>query len=275
MTRLLHNPNGLIGLLLVGLVAASALLSLVWTPHDPLAVDAANGWAAPSAAHLFGTDALGRDLFSSTLVGAQVTLASALVATLIAGVLGVLLAVLIELVPPVASAFLQRWIDVMVAFPTLVLAIILVTSFGASTWVAAVAIGLGAAVVVARTLAPELRAALGSDYVLLATAAGASRARVVLRHVLPNAGSTLIVRLTQVLAGSALAEAGLSYLGFGTPAPTPSWGRTLADLQSQVMLRPEVLIVPSLCIVIVVLGFNLLGDGLRDTLDPKTRRSRA
>ena len=206
-------------------------------------------------------------------MGAQVTLGSALLATTVAAILGLPLAAFIELTPSVVSSFLQRFVDIMIAFPTLILAVILVTSFGSSTWTAAIAVGLGASVVVARTVAPELRRARASDYSLLALAAGASSGRIMLHHVIPNAGSTIIVRLTQVLAGAALAEAGLSYLGFGTPAPTPSWGRTLAEMQPQIMTRPEVLLAPTLCIVIVVLGFNLLGDGLRDTLDPRTRRS--
>ncbi|WP_104128864.1 ABC transporter permease [Cryobacterium sp. Y57] len=273
MIALLRNPSGLIGAVLVTVVATAALLSLVWTPSDPLAVDPTASWLAPSAAHLLGTDALGRDSFSALLVGAQVTLGSALLATTVAAILGLPLAAFIELTPSVVSSFLQRFIDIMIAFPTLILAVILVTSFGSSTWTAAIAVGLGASVVVARTVAPELRRAHASDYSLLALAAGASSGRIMLHHVIPNAGSTIIVRLTQVLAGAALAEAGLSYLGFGTPAPTPSWGRTLAEMQPQIMTRPEVLLAPALCIVIVVLGFNLLGDGLRDTLDPRTRRS--
>ena len=273
MKVLLRSPTGIIGLVLVSVVVAAALVSFFWTPHDPLAVDSAAAWLSPSGSHLLGTDALGRDLFSALLAGSQVTLGSAIVSMTIAAALGLPLAVVIELTPQILSSFVQRFVDVMIAFPTLVLAVILVTSFGASTWTAAVALGLGASVVVARTVAPELRRARSSDYALLAYAAGASSWRVMVHHVVPNAGSTIVVRLTQVLAGAALAEAGLSYLGFGTPAPTPSWGRTLADLQPQIMTRPEVLIAPAFCIVIVVLGFNLLGDGLRDALDPRTRRS--
>jgi peptide/nickel transport system permease protein len=272
---LLKHPSGIVGLCLVLIVVVATVLSYVWTPHDPLAVDPRNGWAAPSLTHLFGTDALGRDLFSAVLVGARVTLLAATAATTVAAILGLALAVAVIVLPQWAGALLQRWVDILIAFPTLVLAVILVTSFGASTWIASLAIGLGAAPVVARTIAPELQRAMGSDFALLAIAAGAGTPRLIVRHVLPNAGSTIVVRLTQIMAGAALGEAGLSYLGFGTPAPTPSWGRLLADLQSQIMIRPEVLLVPSLCIIIVVLGFNLLGDGLRDVLDPKTRKARS
>lgn len=282
MRSLFRTPQGLIGVTAVVLLAGSAALSLVWTPSDPLAVDAANGWAPFSPAHPLGTDALGRDQLSALLVGARVTVQATVVATTIAALLGIAIAFVLALTPPTVTAVLQRFIDIAVAFPTLVVAIILVTGFGASTFVAACAIGLAASVVVARTVAPEIRSALSSDFVLLAEAAGAGASRILFRHVLPTIAPTLLVRVTQIMAAAALAEAGLSYLGFGTPAPTPSWGRSLADLQAQIMLRPEYLVAPAIAIVVVVLGFNLLGDALRDGLDPHVaarrtpnRRSRA
>jgi peptide/nickel transport system permease protein len=269
MRHLLRTPAGLIGSTSLALLLASAALSLVWTPYDPLAVDAANGWAPFSAAHPLGTDALGRDQVSALLVGARVTVAATVVATALSAVLGIAIAFVLALTPPAVTSVLQRLIDIAVAFPTLIVAIILVTSFGASTLVAAIAIGLAASVVVARTVAPEIRSALSSDFVLLAEAAGAGAGRILFRHVLPTIAPTLLVRVTQIMAAAALAEAGLSYLGLGTPAPTPSWGRSLADLQAQIMLRPEYLAAPAIAIVIVVLGLNLLGDALRDGLDPR------
>lgn len=267
---LLRTPHGLIGLASVAFLVGSAGLSLVWTPFDPLAVDAANGWAPFSAAHPLGTDALGRDQLSALLVGARVTLTATLVGTIIAALLGIAIAFVLAVTPVRVAAVLQRFVDIAVAFPTLIVAIILVTGFGASTLVAACSIGLAASVVVARTVAPEIRSALASDFVLLAEAAGAGVSRILLRHVLPTIAPTLLVRVTQIMAAAALAEAGLSYLGFGTPPPTPSWGRSLADLQAQIMLRPEYLLAPAISIVVVVLGFNLLGDALRDGLDPHT-----
>lgn len=272
---LFRTPQGVIGVTAVVLLAGSAALSLVWTPYDPLAVDATNGWAPFSPAHPLGTDALGRDQLSALLVGARVTVQATVVATAIAAVLGIAIAFVLALTPPTVTAVLQRFIDIAVAFPTLVVAIILVTGFGASTFIAACAIGLAASVVVARTVAPEIRSALSSDFVLLAEAAGAGAGRILFRHVLPTIAPTLLVRVTQIMAAAALAEAGLSYLGFGTPAPTPSWGRSLADLQAQIMLRPEYLIAPAIAIVVVVLGFNLLGDALRDGLDPHAATRRA
>ncbi|WP_261164101.1 ABC transporter permease [Microbacterium sp. Marseille-Q6965] len=269
--RLLSRPDGAFGLAAAALLIGCAMLSLVWTPYDPLAVDPAASWQPFSFAHPLGTDSLGRDQVSALLVGARVTLFATVVATAIAAVLGVAIAFALALAPRTLSSLLERAVDVAIAFPTLIVAIILVTGFGASTWVAAVSIGLAASVVVARTVLPELRRALLSDHVLLATASGAGTWRIVSRHALPSVLPTLIVRLTQIMAASALAEAALSYLGFGTPPPTPSWGRSLSDLQSQIVIRPEYLIAPAVAIVIVVLGFNLLGDALRDVLDPRSR----
>ncbi len=273
--RYLRHPTGVAGLVLVAVLVLSALLSLVWTPYDPLAVHPLDGWLPPSPAHLLGTDSLGRDTLSILLAGARVTLLATVVAAIIATVVGVLMAALIAVVPGPVSAVLRRFVDMLVAFPTLVLAIVLVTGFGASTWIAGVAIGLSSSVVVARTVLPELELVLASDYVLLGIAAGAGTPGLLRRHVIPNVSPTVVVRVTQIMSVAALAEAGLSYLGFGTPAPTPSWGRTLAELQSQIILRPDVLIAPSLAIMAAALGFALCGDALRDALDPRARRRNA
>ncbi len=272
IARFLRHPLGVAGLVLVGIPLLAALVSLVWTPYDPTAFAPADRWLAPSPAHLLGTDAGGRDLFSVLLVGAQSTMLATVLATLIAVVIGLPLAMAAALASRRLGLLLERGIDIAIAFPTLVLAIILVTSYGASLWVSSLAIGLGGAVVIARTMLPELRGAMASPYVTLATASGVGVIGILWRHVLPNTAPTLFIRATQLLSVAALAEAGLSYLGFGTPPPTPSWGRTLADLQSQVLVRPEVLIAPSLAITTLVIGFALLGDALRDALEPDQAR---
>lgn len=273
IARFLRHPLGITGLVLVGIPTCAALISLLWVPYDPTVFSPADRWLPPSAAHLLGTDNGGRDLFSILLVGAQSTMLATVLATLIAVAVGLPLALGAALASRRLGLLLERGIDIAIAFPTLVLAIILVTSYGASIWVSSLAIGLGGAVVVARTMVPELRGALASPYVTLATAGGVSIGGIVWRHVMPNTAPTLLIRATQLLSVAALAEAGLSYLGFGTPPPTPSWGRTLADLQSQVLVRPEVLIAPSLAITTLVIGFALLGDALRDALEPDQVRA--
>lgn len=272
IARFLRHPLGVAGLVLVGIPLLAALVSVVWTPYDPTAFAPTDRWLAPSPQHLLGTDAGGRDLFSVLLVGAQSTMLATVLATLIAVIIGLPLAMAAALASRRLGLLLERGIDIAIAFPTLVLAIILVTSYGASLWVSSLAIGLGGAVVIARTMLPELRGAMASPYVTLATAGGVGVIGILWRHVLPNTAPTLFIRATQLLSVAALAEAGLSYLGFGTPPPTPSWGRTLADLQSQVLVRPEVLIAPSLAITTLVIGFALLGDALRDALEPDQAR---
>lgn len=266
--RFMSNPLGVTGLVLVSLPILAALVSLVWTPHDPLEFSPADRWLPPSGTHLLGTDAGGRDLFSVLLAGAKSTMLATVMATTIAVAIGLPLALATALLPKRFGAFFERGIDIAIAFPVLVLAIILVTSYGASVWTSSLSIGLGSSVVVARTLIPELRGLLVSPFITLATAGGVGTLGVLRRHVMPNIAPTLLVRTTQLLGVSALAEAGLSYLGFGTPPPTPSWGRTLSDLQAQVLTRPEVLIAPSVAIIVLVLGFSLLGDALRDALEP-------
>lgn len=268
MRHLLRNPIGMIGAVIVAALVAVFLVSLVWTPHDPLVVDPSGSWSPPSAEHPLGADQLGRDMLSQMLVGSQVTVLAAVGAAVLAVILGLLLAAGIAFVPPWLSALNQHVVDLMVAFPTLIIAIILVTAFSGSTLAAVVAIGIGSSTSVTRTILPELRRAMASDHVLLATAAGARPWWLLSRHVLPAVRPTLIVRTTQIMGVAVLAEAGLSYLGLGTPPPTPSWGRMLSDLQDQIYARPEVLAVPATAIVLVILGFNLLGDGLRDALDP-------
>ena len=265
--RFFRNPLGVTGLVFVSLPILAALVSLVWTPYDPTAFSPLDRWQPPSREHLLGTDAGGRDLFSVLLAGAQSTMLATVIATTVAVVVGLPLALATVLLPKRLGVLLERGIDIAIAFPVLVLAIILVTSYGASVWTSSLAIGLGSSVVVARTLTPELRGLLVAPFITLATAGGVGTFGVLRRHVMPNIAPTLLVRTTQLLGVAALAEAGLSYLGFGTPPPTPSWGRTLSDLQAQVLTRPEVLVAPSVAIIVLVLGFSLLGDALRDALE--------
>lgn len=268
IARLLRNPAGVIGAVVVSLLVLTALVSLVWTPSDPLAVHPADSWAKPSPRYPLGADSLGRDLLSQMMVGSQITLLAAVGATAVAGLTGVALAAGIAFAPRWLATLLERVVDIWVAFPTLIIALILVTAFRGSTWSAVVAIGLGSATTLTRTILPELRRAMSSDHVLLAVSSGAWSGWLLGRHILPAVTPTLIVRTTQIMGVAALAEAGLSYLGLGTPPPTPSWGRMLSAFQAEVYARPEMLAVPAVAIVVVILGFNLLGDGLRDVLDP-------
>ncbi|SNQ47800.1 Peptide ABC transporter permease [Frankia canadensis] len=267
----LRTRSGRLGAALSGLIVLAALVSLVWTPYDPTQVDPADSWAPPFGRHPLGADRLGRDLCSQLLAGARITLAVAVGTTALAAVIGLALALSAVLPPPPVARGVVHLVDVLVAFPLLLIALVLAAVFPGRTWTTVVALGLGLGVQVGRVTRGELRRVLATDYVLAARAAGAGTGRIVRRHLLPNVAPTLWVQLSLTAGVAVVAEAALSYLGLGPPPPAPSWGRSLHDLQPYLTLRPLVLLWPGLAIVLTVLGFNLLGDGLREAADPHLR----
>ncbi|WP_083900852.1 ABC transporter permease [Azospirillum sp. B4] len=257
------------GLVLTALVAGAALLSLVWTPHDPTAIDIAGRLAAPSAAHWFGTDAYGRDVFSHVLAGAQSALAVALAAVgvgLGAGVpLGLAAAARRGWVEEVA----MRGSDIVFAFPALVTAVLIAAICGPGAVDAIAAIGLFNIPVFAKVTRGAALGAWARDYTLAARLAGKSAGRISVEHVLPNIAGLLLVQATIQLSLGIIADAGLSFVGLGTQAPRPSWGRLLADSQTLAGQAPWLVIFPGLAVVAAVLGLNLLGEGLRARLNPR------
>ncbi|MFC9842532.1 ABC transporter permease [Streptomyces sp. NPDC060223] len=272
LRALVRTRSGLAGLILVGLLLLSALVSLVWTPYDPTLARPQDSWLLPfSGGHLLGTDRLGRDELSQLLTGARGTLWTAVLATAIAAVIGLTLALSAALAPRWIGAPVVQLTDVLIAFPVLLIAMILTAAYGGSTWTSVTAIGIGAGVNIARVARAETARVLGTDYVLAAHAAGSGTWRTVRKHLLPNIAPTLIVQLSLVLSVAVLAEAALSYLGFGTPPPAVSWGRMLNEQQEYITARPLLVIWPGIAVVCSVLGFNLLGDGLREATDPRLR----
>ena len=269
---LLRRPTGVFGVVvLVGLVLAG-LVSLVWTPFDPTATDPDQAWLLPfSHGHLLGTDRLGHDQFSQLLAASREALLTAILAMLIAAAVGILLALAATVTPRWVGATVVQLIDILIAFPVLLLAMILAAVYGGSTTTAVVAIGIGFGVNVARVARGEINAVRGTDYVLAAQACGASTGRIVRRHLLPNIAPTLIVQLSLTMALAVLAEAALTYLGYGTSPNTPSWGHMLAEQQAYLAARPLLVIWPGLAVVVTVLGLNLLGDALREATDPRLR----
>ncbi|MGW0176205.1 ABC transporter permease [Rhodococcus sp. NPDC003322] len=261
-----------VGGVLVALVVVAAAVSLVWTPFDPTVVDPSARLLPPNGSHWLGTDDFGRDIVSILLVGARTTLLVGLVAVAVAAVIGIPLGVSAGMRAGPADEILMRGNDVLLAFPALLLAIIFAAIWGGSTVTAMVALGIGAAPGFARVARAGTRQVMAQDYILAARASGRSRGSIAARHVLPNISSELIVQASVTFALAVLAEAALSYLGFGTPPPTPSWGRMLQETQPYLYLEPMVMLWPGLAIAVTVLGFNLLGDGLRDRLDPKVAR---
>ncbi|KPI21925.1 ABC-type transporter, integral membrane subunit [Actinobacteria bacterium OK074] len=272
LRALLRTRSGLAGAVLVGLLVLAALVSLVWTPYDPTLARPQDSWLLPlSGGHLLGTDRLGRDELSQLLVGARATLRTAVLAAAIAAVVGLALALAAVLAPRPLGAAVVQVTDVLIAFPVLLIAMILTAVYGGSTWTAVTAIGVGAGVNLARVARAEAGRVLNTDYVLAAHAAGSGTWRTVRKHLLPNIAPTLIVQLSLVLSVAVLAEAALSYLGFGTPAPAVSWGRMLQEQQEYITARPLLVIWPGIAVACSVLGFNLLGDGLREATDARLR----
>ncbi len=259
---------------LVGLVVLMALVSFLWTPYDPTLVNPADRLAAPLTEHLLGTDKFGRDVFSQILVGARTALFVGVVAVGVAAVVGVPLGILTAMAPGWLGEVLMRATDLLLAFPALLLAIMFSAVYGGSTLVAMVAIGIASVPSFVRLIRSGALQVMRTEYVLAARAAGRRPWAIGLRHVLPNVASLVIVQASVSFAIAVLAEAALSFLGYGTPPPTPSWGRMLQESQELLFVAPRLAVIPGIAIAVAVLGFNLLGDGLRDRYDPRLEGQR-
>ncbi|MET7400187.1 ABC transporter permease [Dactylosporangium sp. NPDC005572] len=270
--ELLRRPAGVFGTAVVGGVLVAALVSLFWTPYPLLRQDVAERWRGPGWSHWLGTDQIGRDILSWLLAGSRTTVFVAGWATLVAALLGIALAAATALSPRRIAEPLIVLVDILIAFPLLLIAMLLAAAFGGSLWVVVTAVGTGIGVNIARVVRPEVRRVIASDYVLAARASGVGPAGILARHVVPNVGPVMIVQLSYVAAVAVLAEASLSYLGYGAPPGAASWGRSLADSQQYIGVQPASVLWPGLAIALTVLAVTLLGDALREALDPRLRR---
>lgn len=265
----------ILGGTLTFVMVLAALLSFIWTPFDHAALNIPGKLHPPNAVHWLGTDHFGRDIFSMIMVGARTSISVALLAVGIGAVIGV---------PLGLWAALRRdgWIDDVImrgndlifAFPSLVIAILITAVFGASAVNAIIAIGIFNIPVFARVTRGASLSVLERDFIRAARVCGKGDMRIAYEHIVGNIAHLLIVQATVQFSLGILAEAALSYVGLGAQPPTPSWGRMLADAQTLVSIVPHMALVPGFAIIITVLGLNLLGDGLRDALDPKLRRAR-
>jgi len=266
------SRNLILGGALTGLFLLAAILSFIWTPDSVEAMDIPNRLQPPGAGNLLGTDHFGRDILSMLMVGARTSIAVALVAVGIGMGLGVPLGLAAAARDGgLLDEVIMRMNDLIFAFPSLVIAILITAVFGPSATNAIIAIGVFNIPVFARITRGAALSLWTRDFVLAARVAGKSRTRISAEHILPNVANLLIVQSTIQFSLGILAEAGLSYVGLGAQPPIPSWGRMLADAQTMVALAPHVALIPGLTIVAMVLGLNLLGDGLRDALDPRLK----
>lgn len=267
--------TGIIGLIIVCLTVLAALISLVWTPHDPLMAIAADRLQGSSAEHLLGTDRFGRDVLSRLMVGAQITLFVGLVAVSISALIGVPLGIAAGMRRgKFLDSLVMRTADLLLSFPALLLAIIAGAVWGPSTLTAMIAIGIAGIPSFARVARSGTLQVMSQDFIAAARVSKVSELTIATRHVFPNITGLVIVQASVYFALAILAEAALSYLGLGTAPPAASWGRMLQDAQSLLAVQPSLTLWPGLAIALTVLGFNLLGDALRDVLDPRQTAQR-
>ncbi|MBV9360771.1 MAG: ABC transporter permease [Betaproteobacteria bacterium] len=269
LRRLARRSGAMFGLAVVLLFITIALLAPWIAPYDPVATDWGSIRAVPSGAHLFGADELGRDVLSRVIWGARASILAGVVSVSISLLFGVPIGMLAGYLGRWVDALISRITDAMLACPFLILAIALAAFLGPSLTNAMIAIGISATPIFIRLTRAQVLSAKAEDYVEAARALGNPHWRIALRHILPNIVAPLIVQATLAVAAAVIAEASLSFLGLGQQPPTPSWGSMLNTARNYVDQAPWMAIWPGLSIFLLVLSFNLLGDGLRDALDPR------
>ena len=260
-----------IGAALVGALLAAAAISFVWTPYPPAAIDIPHKFAPPSAAHWFGTDSLGRDVASQLLAGSRISILVGVVAVGVGLIFGVAFGLVAAFLRGVVEDAIMKASDFVFAFPALLTAIMLTSTYGPGVINAIIAIGVYNVPVISKLTRATANSVLGREYALAARAAGRAPIAIAFDHVLPNIAGALIVQATIQFAVAILAEAALSYLGLGAQPPQASWGRMLAEAQNVLYNAPLLAVFPGVAIALSVLGLNLLGDGLRDALDPRLK----
>jgi peptide/nickel transport system permease protein len=263
-----------LGATLVLMLVAASVASFAWTPYPPAAIDIPHRLAPPSAAHWLGTDNLGRDVASQLLAGSRVSILVGVVAVGVGLLGGIALGLAAALAKGAVEDVIMKACDFLFAFPALLTAIMLTSAYGPGVVNAILAIGVANVPIIAKLTRATANGVLGREFALAARAAGRGPLSIAIDHVLPNIAPALIVQATIQFALAILAEAALSYLGLGAQPPQPSWGRMLSEAQTVLFSRPILAIYPGAAIALSVLGLNLLGDGLRDALDPKLRARR-
>lgn len=267
--RFTRNTTATIGFSVIVMLVLVAIFAPLLATHDPFAQNLAERLQPPSAANWFGTDELGRDIYSRIIYGARITLYIALLAALIAAPVGLIVGTVAGYVGGWVDIVLMRVVDIFLSFPSLILALAFVAALGPSLTNAIIAISLTVWPPIARLARAETLSIRGSDYINAVRIQGASGARIIVRHVMPMCLPSVVIRITLNMAGIILTAAGLGFLGLGAQPPSPEWGAMLSSGRQFMLTSWWLAAVPGLAIMIVSLAFNLFGDGLRDVLDPR------
>jgi peptide/nickel transport system permease protein len=267
----LGRPVVAFGLVVIVVFLVVALFAPWIAPYDPNVVDVGNSLQAPSAAHPLGTDALGRDTLSRVVYGTRVSLVIGVGVVFFASIVGGLLGLAAGFMGGWIRAFIMRCTDALMAFPMILLALILIALTGGGLWNLMLALTISMLPVYIRLMCAQVLSLKESDYVTAARAAGSRRSRIMFRRILPNSFPPYIVLMTMMIGGAVLAEAGLSYLGLGISPPTATWGNMVSDGQQYLTSSPLLAFAPGLALMLAVFAFNMVGDGLRDALDPRLR----
>lgn len=271
LKHVVRNRAAVAGLAIIGFFLIVAAFAPIIATHSPTQTSLVTRLQTPSAEHLLGTDELGRDLFSRMVFGSRISLNIGLISTLIGVVLGVPIGAISGYYGGKLDIITQRFIDIMIAFPGILLAIVVVTVLGVGVQNVMIATGIASVPVYARLVRGSVLAAKEQSYVAAARAAGLGDISIIFKHILPNCLAPIIVQSTFQIATAILWAAGLGFLGLGAQAPTPEWGAILSNGRAYIRVAHHLTTYPGLAILFMVLGFNLVGDGLRDALDPKTR----
>jgi peptide/nickel transport system permease protein len=270
---ILANPLNIVAFALIAVFALCAVLAPVLAPYDPLVQDLGSRLRPPSAEHWLGTDSLGRDIASRILYGARISLIIGVVVVTVAGVVGTAIGLVAGYAGGLVDEALMRLTEVFLAFPALILAMAIAGALGPSLTNAIIAIAAVTWAVYARLVRGQILSLRRREFVEAARAMGASRTRIVVRHLLPNALAPLMIQASFDLGSSIIAAAGLSFIGFGAQPPTPEWGVMISEGRNYISTQPWLSLFPGLAILLAVGSFNLLGDGLRDAFDPRLSRS--
>jgi peptide/nickel transport system permease protein len=274
LAKTLSNPLALIGFIIIATIMLLAVFAPLIAPYDPDAIDVKAILLAPSDAHYMGTDGLGRDVFSRMLFGARISLLVGIVAVGIATAIGVVLGAIAGYYRGWVDVFIMRLVDVMLSIPTFFLILAVIAFLTPSIWNIMIVIGLTSWMGVTRLVRAEFLSLRGREFVMASETLGARDNRLIFKHLLPNSLTPVIVSSVLGVASAVLVESGLSFLGLGVQAPQASWGNILTDGKEYIQFAWWLSLFPGLAILITVLGYNLLGEGLRDVFDPRTYRNK-